>query len=218
MFLRQTLTPYKSLTPIFYCKQSNLRTENEFILPGTTAEADASIVFQLEEDDDPIWIDNIKLIEADITMNNPDDYIRFENNTSKVGRTIYLDDTYIDVKNTIYSGKVHLEPFSSLILIRKKESINIKSELKKSPKLNLNIYPNPAYETLNINISNDGGQKYKLEIFDTYGKAVVDKEISSLSNVNGGFQLDISSFNLGVYIVKVATERNIYCGRFLKMQ
>lgn len=46
------------------------------------------------------------------------DYVRFEYNSTGTAKTVPLDDTYIDVKNNVYSGSVTIDPYSSIILLR----------------------------------------------------------------------------------------------------
>ena len=123
IFLRQSLAPYQNLTPVSQCVLTNNRTENEFLFSFPVSENDASIVFEINADTGPVWIDNINLQKANITQANPDDSIRFEYNATELSKTISLSSNYIDVKGNPYSGSVTLQPFSSIILMQKSPSI-----------------------------------------------------------------------------------------------
>ncbi|HEX8676962.1 MAG TPA: right-handed parallel beta-helix repeat-containing protein, partial [Segetibacter sp.] len=48
----------------------------------------------------------------------PDDYIRFEYNASGDNKTVNIAGNYRDVKNNLYSNRIILKPYSSVILIK----------------------------------------------------------------------------------------------------
>lgn len=64
-----------------------------------------------------------------------------------------------------------------------KESISIK------------VYPNPATDRLNVNV---GDITAKVTVFDITGKT-----ISTTDNVSGTFEIDVTNFKKGIYMVKV---------------
>lgn len=117
-FLRQSLAGYKDLSVRKYSIISASRTENEILFTPTISEPNASLVFNVQEQNKPLYLDNIQLYEANVTALDPMDSIRFEYNASPVTTTVSLDAAYIDVKNKTYSGSITLPPFSSVILIK----------------------------------------------------------------------------------------------------
>ncbi len=117
-FLRQSGEPYHNLTPVVFNLLSNTRLDEEVLFSSPVKESKASIVFQVNNVDSSFWLDNIELYKADVTINNPDDSIRFEYNATKLNKQIQLDDKYIGVDSAKYSNSVVLAPYTSLILIR----------------------------------------------------------------------------------------------------
>ena len=67
----------------------------------------------------------------------------------------------------------------------------------------VNIYPNPASDLLNIDLSSLAGQK-SAELYDVSGRVVMSK------TTNEDFmQLDITSLSKGSYFIKIMNEKNI---------
>jgi parallel beta-helix repeat protein len=62
---------------------------------------------------------NIQFNETDPSITDIDGSIRFEYNATKENKTITLDGNYIDFKNNRYSNNLVLQPYSSIILLRK---------------------------------------------------------------------------------------------------
>lgn len=117
-FLRKSLSPYQDLSERKLRGITSSRTENEVIFTPSASEADASIVFDIQEQGVPLYMDNIQLYEASVSKTNPADSIRFEYNASSVSKVIVLDGTYVDAKSNSYTGSITLEPFASVVLIR----------------------------------------------------------------------------------------------------
>lgn len=61
--------------------------------------------------------------------------------------------------------------------------------------INVNVYPNPATDRLNVNV---GDITAIVTIFDITGKT-----ISTTDNVSGTFEIDVTNFKKGIYMVKV---------------
>ncbi len=118
-YLRKTASPYTSLTVRKPLKITGSRIDYEVQLTPTISEADASLVFEVFEQSNPLYIDNIVVQEASITISNPRDSLRFEYNATNAVKTVSLDGTFIDVKNTVYSNSVTLQPYTSVVLIRR---------------------------------------------------------------------------------------------------
>lgn len=118
VFLRQSLSDYINLTPIFSRPIKTSRIENEIVFTAPTTESDASIVFSVTSDAGTIWLDNVNLSPADITYANPDDSVLFFYNDTNSNKTVTLPagKQYVDVKQVTYSGSVTLTPFTSIVL------------------------------------------------------------------------------------------------------
>jgi hypothetical protein len=61
----------------------------------------------------------------------------------------------------------------------------------------IEIYPNPAYDMLTININNEAGGLASLSMFDAHGQKIIDKTFANKINLNVG------TFPKGVYYLKL---------------
>jgi hypothetical protein len=71
----------------------------------------------------------------------------------------------------------------------------------------LNIYPNPASNSVFIELVNNNTENGKLELFDISGKRVID---FTLNIVAGGIELDIRNLREGFYIVTLTDPESGY--------
>lgn len=118
VFIRQQQAPYQDLTRRYEFMVGPSRKSYEFALTATADEADALLTFQLGEESQPVWFDNIRLQEAVIAPANPDEFIRLVYNPTLRDSTVLLDKPYRDVKNHYYASRVALKPFTSAVLLR----------------------------------------------------------------------------------------------------
>ena len=118
MFVLKNGAPYNALSEEKYFSLSSTRSENEFIFSSTTTESDVYLIFSINNAQLPFWVDNIDVREANVTLTNPDDHIRFEYNATNAPRTVILDAAYIDVKSNSYLNTLTLAPYSSVVLLR----------------------------------------------------------------------------------------------------
>jgi parallel beta-helix repeat protein len=118
VYIRQNNSPWNKISDVQYFKISTTRTENEAVFSVPITDNNASLYFEVNNQNVGFWLDNIELNEVNVTMNNPDDYIRFEYNPTQSSKTVALSGNYLDAKNTVYSGSVTLAPYSSVILMK----------------------------------------------------------------------------------------------------
>jgi N-acetylneuraminic acid mutarotase len=76
------------------------------------------------------------------------------------------------------------------------------------------IYPNPANNILNIEISNTSNQGLEIEILTVASQVIYRKKYK---NVNAHFseQIDLSDYPKGVYLVKVRQANSVYTGKVI---
>ena len=72
------------------------------------------------------------------------------------------------------------------------------------------ISPNPATSTINVYLPKDF-KNAKLSVFDVLGKEIFNIELISLHST-----INISKWNSGVYLVRIATETDSQTKRFVK--
>ncbi len=116
-FLRQSVGSYADLSERKSKTITAGRTEYELIFTCTAAENEASIVFDIEEQADPLYFDNITLHEVEGIASNPDNYIRFFYNPSTTDRSFPLTAPGMDQRKKIYTGTLTLGPFASSVLM-----------------------------------------------------------------------------------------------------
>jgi len=70
----------------------------------------------------------------------------------------------------------------------------------------INIYPNPANNNININLSSIKQDKIVITLFDVTGKMVMNQQ------VNGGTitALDVTNLSTGIYYITVQTNDNLF--------
>lgn len=115
-YLRKTASPYDMLTPIQVQSFGTGKQEHEFLL-APTAPDKMSFVIEVEKNSCTAYIDDIELYEADATVINITDHVRFEYNAADKTVEIPLDKNYVGVDGTKYSNMLTLLPFTSKILI-----------------------------------------------------------------------------------------------------
>ena len=71
---------------------------------------------------------------------------------------------------------------------------------KDTPSLSIKVYPNPTNDKVNISLSQDSLQTVSdIALYDISGRTVYSTKTSSLQ-----VQIDVSTFNAGVYLLKIA--------------
>jgi N-acetylneuraminic acid mutarotase len=88
-------------------------------------------------------------------------------------------------------------------------SIEFKPYLIESDNQDISIYPNPTHDLINIQTSEQ--KNYSLEIISLSGQVVkrMDKSESS-------FQFDLSSYQIGVYVIRIISGDAVCQGRVIK--
>ncbi len=219
VFLRQSLSPFNKLSAVKISSISDSRTEIELIFSALTTESDMSIIFEIPEQDSTMWFDNIRLNEAAVSQSNPDDFIRFEYNPTATTKTILLATSYIDVKNNPYSGSVSLAPYTSIVLLKAdiplRSPIQIEAVIPDSKDLEMNLFPNPVSDLLNVFLTNAEEQEVKIEIYNLSGALVLSKNVH-LNKDENKFQFDMDNFKAGIYILKVIGPQQVYQKKFVR--
>jgi parallel beta-helix repeat protein len=202
-FILQNISPYHYLTsPIKGVEVGTTKQSYEVLLSCVEDDVvGARLQFKMFESDQTIWIDNIELHEANVSLSNPDDSIRFEYNPTFQTKTVALTDDYMDVKGQLYSGNVTLSPFSSLILLRLPTTSSILSPLLKS--MNFAIYPNPSDDFATVSYQLKAQNRVQITVFDSLGKVVL-QPLTELRNAGEHqIKLNTNGWSSGVYFVEM---------------
>jgi len=113
-----------------------------------------------------------------------------------------FDYEFLNPYDDAYTSEIFPNDDGKYSILNFSKNISVASDLSKT----INIYPNPAKETVNIvseNIIN------KIEIFNISGQNIS----SSVENSNN-VRVDVEDLSQGVYLVKIHTFNNIIIKRF----
>ncbi len=116
-YLRQSVGSYKDLSIRKSIIIEGKRTEQQILFTATSPEDNASIVFDVDEQNNPLYLDNIQLTEVEASLVNPNDVIKFFYNASGNAKTINIGSMAVDVNNIVYDNTIKLAPYASSILI-----------------------------------------------------------------------------------------------------
>ncbi|HZG25376.1 MAG TPA: PA14 domain-containing protein [Chitinophagaceae bacterium] len=230
-YLRQNGAPYNVLSDSKFTNVPTWRTETELLFTPTTSEDNAVIILDINEKIAPFWLDNLVFSQANVSMNNPDDFIRFEYNPSLSSRNISLDGTYIDVKGNWYSNNITLAPFGSAILMRQ-NSVTMASVADRpavasaritqealaieeiSNTMSVQVSPNPTTDKINVKVKTVAGSKKSTIFIRSLSGATLKELPVTLYNQN--ITVDVSSWPSGVYMVNLNTDGHTIVKKFVK--
>ncbi|MFC5537886.1 right-handed parallel beta-helix repeat-containing protein, partial [Rhodocytophaga aerolata] len=103
-------------------KSTTSRTDYEFLFEPTGSTSSAALRFDFGESDGTLWVDNVEVYEADITMDAG--HVRLEHNPSNSTKTVSLTNTYQTAKLQTKIGSVSLPSFASEVLMKQSGSIS----------------------------------------------------------------------------------------------
>ncbi|MDN3657626.1 right-handed parallel beta-helix repeat-containing protein [Ferruginibacter paludis] len=115
--LRQTNSPYNSISATQSQFFGNTAQVHEFLITPTASEANPSYLIEVLQSSGQTYIDNIEFYAVNASTIPVESQVRFEYNASTSSKTISLGANYIGVDNTAYPGTVTLAPYTSKILI-----------------------------------------------------------------------------------------------------
>jgi hypothetical protein len=78
----------------------------------------------------------------------------------------------------------------------------------------LNVYPNPAANTVYIQLKDKLNLSLQLTITDLVGKKVFEKEIK-LDSGNKNVPVDVSNLQNGIYMLRIADKENIFTKKLI---
>ncbi len=121
VFLRKRGDPWTVLSAVDEAPFAAGRVEREVLFATPIAEADAVIVLSVPaaaSTSSRLWLDNVELHEAEVSLTDPDAHLRLEYNATRSERIVPLDGTYLDARGGVREGALTLAPFTSILLIR----------------------------------------------------------------------------------------------------
>lgn len=77
----------------------------------------------------------------------------------------------------------------------------------------MNLYPNPTTGIVNYNATINRAVPVTIEVFNSLGEILVQKDLGNLSNTTG--QLDLSAYSKGMYFVRLTAGDEVKTDRFV---
>ncbi|MGB3902499.1 MAG: T9SS type A sorting domain-containing protein, partial [Bacteroidales bacterium] len=77
---------------------------------------------------------------------------------------------------------------------------------------NINLYPNPATEYINIILENSDINSFILNVYDILGNLIINEKINNYQNV---YTLNIANYNRGTYILNIITDKDSFSLPFI---
>ncbi|HEV8083014.1 MAG TPA: right-handed parallel beta-helix repeat-containing protein [Chitinophagaceae bacterium] len=118
VFLRSKGAPYTILAPVVYQIIPLERHDYEIVFSDPQEHPEALLVFLLKDPSSTYFLNNVKLFEVNKAGTNIDQQILFEYNPSVSIKKVFLNGTYVDLKNRSYTKSFTLQPYASAILIK----------------------------------------------------------------------------------------------------
>jgi len=109
-----------------------------------------------------------------------------------------------DNGNNIYIDNINMYPSSMSDLVEKKEATT------------LNVYPNPATDITNIQLSAVDGQDYNVSVLNGMGQQVASIYQGTLAKGLNNFEYNTSELAKGIYIVRIESEGNVQTVKLIK--
>ncbi|MBE7168947.1 MAG: right-handed parallel beta-helix repeat-containing protein [Williamsia sp.] len=222
-------------------KVNNTRSEIELLFTPTTNVSNPyfEIYTPIAMECPVFWIDNLVLQEVySMTKTNPDDYLRFEYNSTTSTKNISLDGAYVDMKNNTYNNSITLAPFSSAVLVRKgagglvTDAQNVLSanttaartmtaveETTTADNLalssELKLTPNPAVDQVQFTLKPvaNANSKAVLKIYSAAGTLANSSEVSVTGQP---ITVNVSSLSPGVYTMNIVYGGHTISKKFVK--
>src|SRR5690554_108712 len=120
VYLRQSASSYHPISPIETLEIGSGVKEFEIFIPFFIPEANSSIVLESGKEQVTYWIDDISFVEVEAEENASDPSLVKYNSTAS-SMKIPLQGIYRDVKGNIFRNAITLDPFSSVILLKKSD-------------------------------------------------------------------------------------------------
>lgn len=103
---------------------------------------------------------------------------------------------------------VPLTNVSTLCITEKISKISDNSE-------NINIYPNPVEDILNLEFQSDEISSSKVELYNLLGQVVLEKDFQAKNDKNT-YTLEVRKIPKGIYILKFNIDNNIFIKKVIK--
>ncbi len=149
-----------------------------------------------------IWLKcaSNQLTSLDIRSGNNTNLWYFDATNNPNLRCIFVDDATWSTTNWIF-----IDASSNFV---ETEAECDALDVKDISNNGLTIYPNPTKDIFSINTNN---KIESIKVYDVFGKIILEKTV-----VNQKETIDLSSYNNGIYIIRVQADKNIITSKIVK--
>lgn len=202
---------------------------NHEVLLTCTSTTTGYYVISFAQTQTPLYLDNYYLYEATATSVALNTAVNLQFNADSVAKTITLIGTWKDIKTgTLYTGSITLQPYTGVLLMLQPNSpLKLSRVIKAKPIVgniglgsrinsNLAIYPNPAFNNINVLYNSSEQNKGILNTIDMRGTTLT----SQVVNLNLGenkITMNTSGFASGSYAISISIANNTLINKFIKL-
>ncbi len=161
---------------------------SQVTLKWSTASESNNKEFNIEESDDAIFWKTVKTVPGAGNSNSNKNY-------GEIIESSYFGGSYFRLKQVDYNGDS--ETFDPVFVNCEKK---VKNEVK--------IYPNPAIEYANVEITSSDEMDIQLTLFSTSGQILLSQKVK-LEIGNNIVRLDVSALPVGAYHLNLSNDRKI---------
>ena len=188
------LTAYDEITVDFYFYAVSMETNEDFWLQVST-NGGSSYTTVASWASGSSFVNN-QFYTASVVIDGPftsNTRLRFRCDASANSDRIYLDDVSI---TGCYNGGAR--DGGEFVL---NGSIEAPEE-----SLNLNVYPNPTQDVLNVQFETELGQDVQIMVYDLQGRILIHNTVDSKNQL---IQIDVSQFSNGTYLIQLLNDKGI---------
>ena len=122
---------------------------------------------------------------------------------------------FLSIPSPVISLSPEHKNETGVILEINHQKIGISLNRNSSNENHISVYPNPAYNVINIPYSNPLFLSSQIEIYDLCGNCVM-KYIIPAENISSMFKLDIANLSSGLYFGQIVNTNRTFRFRFIK--
>ena len=187
--LRRDGTPYGLIADRASFPLQTTAKRDEHLFTIHTSENAPRLDIKLDESDQLAYFDNMSLRKVKVESKNPNDYYRFEYNSSLSNISFVVNHDYMDPKGNFYSKgqNITLSPYSSIVLM--KVNIVSSTETLNSKKQELQVFPNPVHDVLIFKTEN---HNQPLIVYNSVGSVVYSSSFVPKT-------MDVAQWSRGFY-------------------
>lgn len=94
--------------------------------------------------------------------------------------------------------------------------VGVSNELDSLNEYFIELYPNPTHDKITLHLSKEVVTDISLSIIDSFGRTILSRTLKSNEFLNGYYQIDLSTFNNGLFLINIENNKKIYNKKLIK--